>query len=59
MFYSFNRFFRSIAEINRRYRKPSIHMTPMVKFAMLVLRVYLLLLVILLVYRFIILVRAQ
>jgi hypothetical protein len=42
-----------IREINRRYSKPRIRMSRNVRFALLMLRLYLLTLVILLVYRFI------
>ncbi len=41
-----------IREINRRYSKPRIRMSKGVRFALLMLRLYLLTLVILLVYRF-------
>jgi hypothetical protein len=42
-----------VAEINQKYAKPRITMTPMVKFSLLCLRIYLLLLVLILVYKFI------
>jgi hypothetical protein len=45
--------FAKIAEINRKYRKPRITTTWLVKSALLLLRVYLLALVGLLVYKFI------
>ncbi len=41
-----------IREINRRYSKPRIRMSKGVRFALLMLRLYLLTLVILLAYRF-------
>ena len=41
-----------IRGINRRYSKPRIRMSRSVRFALLMLRVYLLILVILLAYRF-------
>ena len=41
------------AEINRRYRTPRIATTPVVRFALLALRVYLIALVILLVVKFV------
>jgi hypothetical protein len=41
-----------IHEINKKYEKPRITMSPGVKFALLFLRVYLILLVILLGYKF-------
>ena len=50
------RFLRSrfvkIREINRKYAKPRIHMTRMVKLVLLMLRLYLLLLVGILFYKF-------
>ena len=46
----------TIAEINRRYRTPRIAMSPAVRLSLLALRVYLLLLVGLMVYRFVLLV---
>jgi hypothetical protein len=41
-----------IREINRRYSKPRIRMSRTVRFALLMLRLYLLILVILLAYKF-------
>lgn len=41
-----------IREINRRYSKPRIRMSRSVRFALLMLRLYLLILVILLAYKF-------
>ena len=49
--------FSKIVAINRKYQAPRIHMTPMVKFSLLMLRLYLLLLVGLLFYKFITLVK--
>jgi hypothetical protein len=49
------RLFRKIAEINQRYREPRIEMSPAVKASLLFLRVYLLVLVCLMVYKFILL----
>ncbi|MDD5180985.1 MAG: hypothetical protein PHT15_06965 [Gallionellaceae bacterium] len=46
-------FTRKIREINQRYSKPHIEMSPGVKIALLSLRVYLLFLVSLMVYKFI------
>jgi len=46
------RWFSSIREINRKYQKPRVAMTPGVRFALLVLRVYLLLLLLLIFYKF-------
>ncbi len=53
----FSRKFRKIREINKRYEKSSIKVTPAVKIALLFLRIYLILLVLILVYKFITLVR--
>lgn len=50
-------FFRQVREINRRYSKPKIKMTPMVRAALLFLQFYLLFLVLLLGYKFYTLVR--
>ncbi len=46
-----------VHEINQRYRYPKIHQSGAVKLSLLMLRVYLLLLVVLLVYRFVTIVR--
>jgi len=46
-----------VRDINTRYSKPSIQMTPFVRVSLLFLRLYLFLLVGLLIYRFIIAVR--
>ncbi len=46
------RHFRAIREINRKYRTPNVKMTPAVKSALLFLRLYLLLLVGLLFFKF-------
>jgi len=43
---------QKVREINRRYAKPRIAMSPAVRLALLVLRIYLLLLVGLLIYKF-------
>jgi len=48
--------FRIIREINRKYAKPRIKMTKWVKIALLGIRLYLIVLVIILVYKFITLV---
>jgi len=42
-----------IIEINDKYKTPKIHMSPAVKFTLLMLRIYLLFLVSLLIYKFI------
>ena len=41
-----------IKEINKRYSKPRLKMTPLVKASLLVLRLYLIMLVVILVYKF-------
>ena len=46
----------TIAEINRRYQTPRISMSPAVRLSLMALRVYLLLLVRLMVFRFVTLV---
>ena len=43
----------TVKSINQKYAKPQIKMTPMVKFSLLALRLYLIFLVGILVYRFI------
>ena len=45
-------FFRQVREVNRKYATPKIKMTPMVKYALLLLQIYLLVLVLLLGYKF-------
>jgi hypothetical protein len=50
------RFFKRIHEINMKYAKPGIQMTRLVAISLLVLRLYLIVLVALLVYKFILLV---
>ena len=47
----------NVKSINQKYAKPQIKMTPLVKFSLLSLRLYLLFLVGILVYRFITLIR--
>jgi len=54
---SLRRFFDKIGEINRRYREPRIEMSLPVRTSLMVLRLYLLLLVGLMVYKFVLLVR--
>ena len=53
---TFRRLRTTIAEINRRYQTPRIAMSPAVRLSLMALRVYLLLLVGLMVYRFVVLV---
>jgi len=47
-------FIAKVRDINRRYSKPKIKMSASVKFALLALRLYLILLVLLLAYKFVI-----
>jgi hypothetical protein len=47
----------TVRSINQKYAKPQIKMTPMVKFSLLSLRLYLIFLVGILVYRFIAMLR--
>jgi len=49
--------FSKIREINRKYAKPRLQMTPGVRFALFMLRIYLLFLVGLLFYKFITIVK--
>ena len=46
-----------IKEINRKYSKPRLEMTPLVRAALLALRLYLIMLVFILIYKFYTLVR--
>jgi hypothetical protein len=46
----------SFIEINEKYRTPRIKMTPMVKWSLLVLRLYLIVMVLILAYKFVTLV---
>ncbi len=48
-----NQFFSKIREINQRYAKPTVEMSTGVKFSLAVLRIYLFLLVLLMIYKFI------
>ena len=52
---SLKRLFRKIGEINHRYREPRIQMSSAVKASLLFLRVFLMFLVCLMVYKFILL----
>jgi hypothetical protein len=52
---SFNKtqtFIESIHEINEKYKTPRIHMTRMVRFSLIALRVYLLIMLLILFYKF-------
>ena len=53
---SLRRLRATIAEINRRYQTPRIAMSPTVRLSLMALRVYLLFLVGLMIYRFVVLV---
>jgi hypothetical protein len=54
MLSSLHRLVRKFREINLRYSKPHIEMTPLVKLSLMALRVYLLLLVGLIIYKFVV-----
>jgi hypothetical protein len=49
---TFKRWTAKIREINEKYKQPRLKMTPLVKVSLLVLRLYLIMLVIILVYKF-------
>jgi len=53
-----SRLARKFRSINARYRTPRIYMSPVVRTSLMVLRVYLLLLVVLMLYKFATLVAA-
>jgi hypothetical protein len=53
---AFRNLFAKIAAINSRYRKPRIEMSGAVRVSLMVLRVYLLALVALMVYKFVLIV---
>lgn len=46
------RHFPKVSEINRKYAKPKIEMTPQVKLALLFLRLYLIFLVLIMAFKF-------
>jgi hypothetical protein len=48
-----SQFVDKIREINARYAKPKVEMSPAIKFSLTGLRIYLLVLVVLLLYKFI------
>jgi len=48
-----NTFIDSIREINARYRTPRLQMTPMVRISLIALRVYLIMMLLILLYKFI------
>jgi hypothetical protein len=41
-----------IREINEKYKEPRLKMTPLVKYSLLILRLYLIMLVVILLYKF-------
>lgn len=45
--------FTQIREINQRYKKPKLKMTPLVRISLIGLRIYLLAMVLIMVYKFI------
>jgi hypothetical protein len=53
-FFRFLGLFDGIREINDRYKTPRIKMTPMVRFWLVFLRVYLILTIAILIYKFIV-----
>jgi len=53
-FFRFLGLFDGIREINDRYKVPRIKMTPMVRFSLVFLRIYLVLTIAILIYKFII-----
>ena len=53
MISSINRLVRKFRKINHRYSKPHIEMTPLVKLSLMALRIYLLLIVGLIIYKFV------
>jgi hypothetical protein len=53
IFDGFHDFFEAIRDINRKYRTPRLKMTPMVNLSLLMLRIYLLGMIVLLMYKFI------
>ncbi|HWQ26098.1 MAG TPA: hypothetical protein VN367_04860 [Chlorobaculum sp.] len=54
----FRQFSEKIREINTRYAKPKVEMSPLIKFSLTGLRLYLFVLVALLLYKFITLIPA-
>lgn len=53
-FIKFSGFFDGIREINDRYKTPRIKMTPVVRFSLVFLRIYLVLTIAILIYKFIV-----
>lgn len=56
IFYGLRDFVEAIRDINRKYKTPRIQVTPMVNASLLMLRLYLLGMIVLLIYKFITLV---
>jgi len=54
---SFKSRFYTLGEINRKYSKPRIHTSRMVSFSLVLLRIYLVIMVIILLYKFITIVK--
>lgn len=50
---SFRNFFQAIHDLNEKYKTPRIQMTPMVNVSLMILRIYLLCMLVLLLYKFI------
>jgi hypothetical protein len=46
-------FFQALRDINEKYKTPHIHMTPMVSLSLLLLRIYLLGMIAILLYKFV------
>jgi hypothetical protein len=55
--YVLRRWRKAINDINKKYSKPRLQMTPLVRFSLLALRLYLIMLVIVLSYKFYTMVR--
>jgi hypothetical protein len=56
---TFRHFFEKITSINARYHEPRIEMSGGVRISLMVLRIYLLALVVLMIYKFVLIVRQQ
>jgi hypothetical protein len=55
----FTKRFSVISEINRKYARPRIKMTRMVRWSLLLLRLYLIILLLILAYKFILIVQSR
>ncbi len=51
--------FRAVTEINRKYARPRIKMTRMVRWSLLLLRIYLIVLLLILAYKFILVLQTR